>query len=141
MELAIAATVLSGVAQMAGASQQSAAYKAEKAQYQEEAATARVAAKQDEAQRRTELNRTLSVQQAIRAGRGVDIYSGSGANITRQTKEAAETDILTSKINFGTAAQRYDLGATAAGKKAKGAMIGGAAGLLSSAGTAAYMGK
>lgn len=112
-------------------------------QYQEEADIARAAAVQDEANRRRALAATLATQEAIRAGRGVELYGGTGDAIRDTTTADFEADILTSRANILRKGSRYDLAASEAnlyGSSARTASYFKAgAGLLSAAGTGARL--
>ena len=106
------------------------AYQAEAAQYEEQAETARVAAIQDEAARRRELAKILATQQAVRAGSGQDVFSGTGAALRKSTIDAAERDILTAQVNYLSRQRSFGLGADQARASGTGALIGGFAGAV-----------
>lgn len=123
MEAALlAATAAMSVAQGIQANK---AYQAEAAQYEEQADNARVAAIQDEAARRRELASILATQQAVRAGTGQDVFSGTGDNLRKSTIAAAERDILTAQVNYLSRQRSFGLGADQARASGTGALIGG----------------
>lgn len=107
----------------AQASKRAAAIEAQ--QYREEAENARVAAEQEEAQRRKELARILATQEAIRAGRGVEFFSGTGLAIRESTVREAETDINTARLNALNRIRRFNLGAAVSEAKGQSALLGG----------------
>lgn len=135
--LSVVGTVVSIASKIAGAAQQADAAAAERAQFEAQQKQAEIAALQDEAQRRQELTRVLASQDAIRAGRGLDLYSPTGLAIRTDTINQAETDIATSRLNYLTKARYYGLGAEAASTREDNALIGGfssaAGGVLSAA--------
>lgn len=97
----------------------------ERQQYDEERQNAELAARQDENARRQELERVLSTQEAIRAGRGVELFSATGLNIRANTIKTAEEDIATSRYNFARQARRFGLGSDAASARGTGSVLGG----------------
>ena len=131
------ASVVSAGAGLAGGLQGRAAANVERQQIEEQAKLGALQAKQAEEERRNELARTLATQDAIRAGRGVDLFSATGATIRSQTMADAEADIENIRINQGSAAARYGLAGQAASARGTGALVGGigaaAGGLLSGA--------
>lgn len=94
-------------------------------QFEEEAENARVAGVQDETQRRRELQRVLGTQQAIRAGRGLDLFSGSSKALRKDTIDNAERDIRTSQINYLSQQRKFGLGAAQSRANGRGALISG----------------
>lgn len=102
---------------LAGAAQQRKATAAAERQYAIEAATAREAAAQEEASRRDELRRVLATQQAIRAGRGLDIGDPTGRAFALEAEEDAELDI--SNIRSNATRQQAALSAQAADSAAR----------------------
>jgi len=102
------------------------------AQYEEEAANARTAAAQDELQRRRQLNTVLASQRAIFASRGIELFGGSQQAIQEGTKQQAEEDISTSKINILSRARRYGLAGAQAAVQGTGAFLGGVGGAAKS---------
>lgn len=100
-----------------------AAYEQQQLKAQEE--TYRIAAAQDETQRRDELNSSLETIQAIRAGRGVGAGSPTENAILTSATDDAESDILTSRLNYLTKADSSRTSAEMAGKKAKTSLLAG----------------
>jgi hypothetical protein len=131
------ASVASAGAGLVGGLQGRAAANVERQQIEESARLASLQAKQAEEERRKELTRTLATQDAIRGGRGVDLFSPTGNTIRDQTFADAEADIENIRINQGSAAARYGLAGQAASARGTGALVGGigaaAGGLLSGA--------
>jgi len=123
--LTAVAAVVSAGAGIAGGIAQNNARKAEAAQYEEQRENARVAALQDEVQRREQLQRVLGTQQAIRAGRGMDLYSGSAKALTKETRRQAERDILTAQVNYLSQQRKFGLGASSARAAGTGALVSG----------------
>ena len=121
--------VLSGfgaLSALSGGARGQAAAEFEAAQFREEQENARVAAMQEEVQRRRQLQRTLSSINAIRAGRGVEMFDGgSGEAIRRQVISEGEEDINTMKINYLNRARRFGLAAEESTLKGQSAMLGG----------------
>ena len=134
--IALALSGVQAAASISGAQASKRAAEIEAQQYREEAENARVAAEQEEAQRRKELVRTLAAQEAIRAGRGVELFSGTGLAIRDSTIHEAETDINTARLNALNRIRRFNLGASVSEAKGQSALLGGigaAAGTLSRA--------
>lgn len=103
------------------------------AQLEEERKNAATQAVVDEQQRRRELSSVLATQQAVRAGRGLDLYSETFVNIQDQTRNDAADDIDTIQLNALNRQRRLGLGiqqAEAQGRSALWGGIGGAAGGL-----------
>ena len=111
---------------IAGGRQGQASAEFEAAQFREEQENARVAAAQDEVQRRRQLSRTLSSINAIRAGRGVELFGGgTGDAIREQVTTEAEEDITTSRINLLNRSRRFGLSAQQAEARGTGELLGG----------------
>ena len=121
-ETAIAAAVISAAASAGGAiyagHQQAAAAKdaanAQAAQLAEEQRAARLAAEQEIAAKRRDLGRVLSSMDALRAGRGLDLNSGTGAAIRGSSIEQAEADIATIEANANNRTRRLGLASDSA---------------------------
>ena len=126
------AAVASAASSVVQGSQANAAAKLEAQQYQQNAADAKLAADQAEAQKRRALGRTLAAQDALRSGRGLDLYSPTGNAIRSDTTSQAEQDITTTRYSDLAAAQRYDLAAAQSSAKGSAAMIGGIGGAATS---------
>ena len=95
-------------------------------QFREEQENARVAAIQDEAQRRRQLLRTLSSINALRAGRGVEMFEGgTGEAIRKQVVLETEEDITTSKLNAMNRSRRFGLAAGQAEARGTAELLGG----------------
>lgn len=143
--LSIAGSIASAGAGLLGGMQGRAAANIERQQYEEQARLASLQAKQAEEERRKDLTRTLATQDALRAGRGVDLFSPTGNTIRDQTLADAESDIANIRINQGSAGARYQLAGQGATARASAALIGGigtaAGGLLSGARSAASLVK
>jgi len=109
----------SAVLSIAGGIQQSNAMKRnaafEKEQYRQQIENSKVAATQDEVQRRTELQRVLATQQALRSGSGNALFTGSGRRLASVTTENAERDIATARLNFLQQQSQFGLAASEAG--------------------------
>lgn len=101
-------------------------------QYEEEAANARAAATQDETQRLRRLRSTLATQNALRAGRGVELFAGgSGEAIRKDTIAQTEEDSQTSRLNLLSRARRFDLAAGQEDVRGRSAILGGVGGAAS----------
>lgn len=134
--VALALAGVSAAASISGAQATKRAAAIEAQQYREEAENARVAAEQEEAQRRKELARILATQEAIRAGRGVELFSGTGLAIRESAIRDAETDINTTRLNALNRIRRFNLGAAVSEARGQSALLGGigaAVGTLSKA--------
>lgn len=129
MALASAATTV------VGGVMESKAAKAEAAQHDEERRTAQVAAQEEEVQRRRMLEEALGNQNALRAARGQDMLSGTGAMLRSRELGDANADLRTIRINSGTQDRRLSLAASAARTRGTAAIVGSvgqAAGSLTS---------
>ena len=115
--IAVSAAASAGTAIYTG-QQQAAASKAnaqaQAAQYAEEQRAARLAAEQEEAAKRRTLDAVLSSQDAIRAGRGLDLGSPTGDAIRRDSIEQAEWDITTIRANANSRERRLGLASDSA---------------------------
>jgi hypothetical protein len=136
---AVAAAAVSAAASIESGRQQANAAKLEQKQYEDQADIARVQGEQQEAARRQQLADTLATQSAIRAGRGVELDSGTGT-LRESSTVAAARDIDTIKANSLNQQRSFGLNAAAAGERATGAMIAGIGGAASSllSGASAY---
>jgi hypothetical protein len=137
---AVAAAAVSAAASIESGRQQANAAKLEQKQYEDQADIARVQGEQQEAARRQQLADTLATQSAIRAGRGVELDSGTGTTLRESSTVAAARDIDTIKANSLNQQRSFGLNAAAAGERATGAMIAGIGGAASSllSGASAY---
>src|SRR3990167_10587573 len=124
-----AGDVLSGIgalSSVAGGRQGQVGADFEAMQFREEQENARVAAIQDEAQRRRQLMRTLSSINALRAGRGVEMFEGgTGDAIRKQVVLETEEDIATSKLNAMNRSRRFGLAAGQAEARGTAELLGG----------------
>jgi hypothetical protein len=107
--VAAAAAAVSAGTTIAAGSQAQGAAKIQRQQYEEEKRASQLAAAQQEADKRRELAAVLSAQDTLRAGRDLDLMSGTGDAIRRDSIEQAEGDVLTIRLNGDRAARRYDL--------------------------------
>lgn len=129
---AAAAAVQIGTSLMGG-KQGSDAAKLQAQQLEDERRNAATQAKIDEAERRKELESVLATNQAVRAGRGIELYSDTFRNMQGVTVRDAEDDISMIQLNSLNRQRRLGLGIEQANLQASGAMlsgIGGAAGGL-----------
>lgn len=94
-------------------------------QYQEQADIAKTQALEQETQREQVLMATVGTQQAIRAGRGVDLYSPTGRNITQVSQAAEQRDVQAITANEQDALAAAQLGEQASANEATGAIISG----------------
>jgi len=117
--LAAAGTaVYSGYQQAAAATD---AAEAQAAQYAEEREAARVAALQAEAAKRREMTASMSAADALRSGRGLDLMSGTGEALRRESIEAGEADITTIRANDNRTGRRLGLAADSGLRRANNA--------------------
>ena len=79
-------------------------------QLADEREAARVQAVVDEAEHRKELASVLATQRAVRAGRGVELYSETFRNLQDQTIADAESDISLGQLNALRRQRRLGLG-------------------------------
>lgn len=115
--IAVSAVAAAGTAVYSGQQQASAAKanaQAQAAQYAEEQRAARLAAEQEQAAKRRELAAALSAQDALRAARGLDLGSGTGEAIRRDSIEQAENDITTIQANANSRDRRLGLASDSA---------------------------
>ncbi len=129
--ISAAASAVSVVTSLAGGKAGQDAAKAQAAQYEEEAKNAATQAKIDEVERRKELDSLLATNRAVRAGRGIELYSDTFNNIQDVAVRDAESDIDMIQLNALNRQRRYGLGvaqAEAQGESAKLAGYGGALG-------------
>lgn len=129
---AVTSLAAAGTAVYSGYQQANAAVdaaEAQAAQYAEEREAARVAAEQATAAKRREMTAVLSASDALRAGRGLDLMSGTGEAIRRETVEAGEADITTIRANDNRTGRRLGLAADSglrrASNSAEASVIGG----------------
>ena len=114
--VAVASVAAAGTAVYSGYQQANAAVdaaEAQAAQYAEEREAARVAAMRAEAAKRRDMAAVLSTSDALRAGRGLDLGSGTGEAIRRESIEAGEADITTIRANDNRTGRRLGLAADA----------------------------
>ncbi len=128
--MAIYAAAAAAVMSIAGGIQQSKAQKRaasfEAAQYERQIENSKVAATQDEVQRRTELQRVLATQQALRTGTGNALFTGSSKRLASVTTDNAERDIATARLNFLQQESQFGLAANEArGRNTSGPIIQG----------------
>jgi hypothetical protein len=135
---AAAASIGSAGLQIAAGRQAQAGAKLQRQQYEEEKRASQLTAQQEEAAKRRDLNAALGAQDAIRAARGLDLMSETGAAIRRDSIENAEDDILTIRLNADRAGRRYDLAGQQATAQGRQAMLGS---LANAAGTLGMMGR
>lgn len=135
--IAIASTVASAGLGIVGAVRQSRAASYEREQLETEAKAIELAAQQDENARRENLRRVLASQEAIRAGAGLQLETGTSRAIANRSVDATEDDIITSRFNFMRRAQRTRAAAFGAGQRGTNALFAGGAGILSAAGRSA----
>lgn len=133
----VVASAVSTVTSIAGGIGAKAAADRDADQYREEQENARVAGLQEETERRRELQRQLASVDAIRGGRGVELYSPTADNIRSELERAASEDINTIRLNASNRARRYGAAADASKSQGTGALISGIGQGLSSAGRAA----
>lgn len=153
MEVALAAVAISAAAGAGTAiysgHQQAAAAKdaaqAQSAQLAEEQRSARLAAEQEAAAKRRDVGRVLSSMDALRAGRGLDLMSGTGDAIRRVSMEAGDADVATIEANANNRTRRLglasDAGLRRAGNQASTALVqgyGSAVGSLAGGVSSAY---
>lgn len=146
--VAVSSLAAAGTAVYSGYQQANAAVdaaEAQAAQYAEEREAARVAAMQAEAAKRRDMAAVLSSSDALRAGRGLDLGSGTGEAIRRESIEAGEADITTIRANDTRTGRRLGLAADSglrrASNQADAAVVGGygqAAGSLASGARSIY---
>lgn len=137
----VAASLIGGGVQFMGAMQARRGAAIERQQYEEQKKATELAMLQDEALRQQQLNETLATQEAIRAGRGLELHSPGFKAIQERSIRATEADIVTSRLNYLSAARRSELGMQGADVRAENALYGGIGGLLAagaSAGRQAY---
>jgi hypothetical protein len=125
---AVAASVLSAGTSVAGGFAARGAAKNEARQYEAEARFAATAAAQEEAERRRALGATLATQDAIRAGRGVDLFSPTGEVIRAETLAAGQRDIDNIQLNGMRTQDRFKLAAAGAEARGTQAFYSGLAG-------------
>lgn len=135
--ISAAASAVGMVTSLAGAKQGADAAKAQAAQYEDERRTAQTAALQEETERRRELSSVLATQQAVRAGRRLELYSATFQNMQDVTVRAAEDDIDNIRLNALNRQRRLGFGIDQADAQGRGAWASGAGGALAGLGGAA----
>jgi len=135
--LSIAATVVSAVTSIVGGISAKQAADDEAAQYREEQENARVAGLQEETERQRELQRQLASVDAIRAGRGVELYSPTSDTIRAEQEAAAEDDINTIRLNSLNRQRRYAAAADSTESAGTGKLLAGIGGGVVQGGKAA----
>jgi hypothetical protein len=139
--MAIAATALSGIAEISGGISANSQARAEAAQYDQNAKAALTAADQSESLRRQDLISTLSSIDAVRASRGLDVASPTGQVVAQNRTTRAEQGIDTENLNYRTQSQAYKTKAGIARSEGSAALLGGflkGGAKLFSAGSDAY---
>lgn len=136
--------ILSAVAGIASAGmgvvqgiQSSRAAGLERAQYEEERKIAMLAADQEENVKRKRLEATLALNEAVRAGRGLSLITGTSEALRAANIEAAEDDIATGRLNASLRASRASYGALGAAMRQAGGLFSGAGAFVSGIGSAA----
>lgn len=132
-QLAAVATIASAAFQVLGSMQQGnqgvADAKFQKQQMETAAADELLASTQEEAQRRKELNDTLSTIDAMRAASGLSLRSPTGRTIQKTNIANASNDIGIAKTNRMIRADQYQrqgaYGVSAAKAKRTSTIIGG----------------
>jgi hypothetical protein len=113
-----AAPIVSGIGQYQAA-------QGEKAQYNFNAKSEMIGADQSDAQRRSDLLDTLSLTNAIRSSRGLELGSPTGLAISQGMTKQAEAGISTARLNYLSRAQSDLYGAWGAEQKGTYALYGG----------------
>lgn len=129
--ISAAASAVQMVSSIAGGKQGSNSAALQAQQLEDERRNAATQAKIDEAERRKELASVLATNQAVRAGRGIELYSDTFNNLQDVAVRDAETDIGMIQLNSLNRQRRLGLGieqANAQGASAELAGLGGAAG-------------
>lgn len=126
--------------------QSSSAAKVERQQYEEEAATYRLAGEQEELQKRRKLESVLAMNEAIRAGRGLSLDTGTSRALRDSNIAEAEADIATGRLNTAGRVSRSTYGALGAGMRERAGLFSGFGAAVSGLGSAAtgalkYSGK
>ncbi|MCM0018904.1 MAG: hypothetical protein NBV67_02825 [Tagaea sp.] len=106
----VAAGVTSIVTGLSSAASAQEAAELQAQQLAEEREAARVQAVLDETEHRKELANVLASQRAVRAGRGVELFSETFRNIQDRTTEDAEADISVGRLNSLRRQRRLGLG-------------------------------
>ena len=99
---------------------------AQKAQFKDAAATERAAGAQAELQQRRQLQRVVAAQDALRAGRGVSLTSGTALSLYEDTLKIGGEDIAAARLNTMGQLQRYRYASSQASQRASDATVGGA---------------
>lgn len=123
--LVIAASALSAGASIYQGLAANAQAKAEAAQYDQNAKAALTAADQADAERRADLNATLSAVNALRTSRGADVASPTGMVLAEDTRARAQRAIDTSNLNYRNKAQAYKTQAGISRSQGTAALVGG----------------
>ena len=126
--IAIASAISSVVGAVGSVVQGQAAQRAaesEAAQYRDDAETARVNAVIEETDRRKELQRVLATGEAVRAGRGLDLNTGSSDALRSASEADASRDINVIRANAFGRQNRNLLAADAASSRGSAAATSG----------------
>jgi hypothetical protein len=134
-----------GVGVMQGI-QSSNAASVERTQYEEEAAMYRLAGEQEELQKRKKLESVLAMNEAIRAGHGLSLDTGTSRALRDSNIAEAEADIATGRLNTAARVSRSTYGALGAGMRERAGIFSGIGAAVSGLGSAAtgalkYSGK
>lgn len=138
--ISAAFSAVQAVSSLAAGKQGSDAAGAQAQQYEEERKNSETQAKVDEAERRKELASLQANMTAVRAGRGIELYSETFSNMQDVAVRDAEDDIDMIKLNALNRQRRYGLGVEQANAQASGAMLGGIGGAAAGAGGLAKAG-
>jgi hypothetical protein len=118
-----AAAAAAGTAYSAVAANDAA--QAQAAQQKDQALSERAAAAQQEAAQRRKLQQVIASQDALRAGRGVSLTSGTALSIYDDTLDQGKKDIAAARLNNLSQVQRYRYAANQSQQEGRDALIGG----------------
>jgi hypothetical protein len=147
MAIATTTAILIAAAVAAAAATAGAAYsavsandaaQAQAAQQKDQALSERAAAAQQEAAQRRKLQQVIASQDALRAGRGVSLTSGTALSIYDDTLDQGKKDIAAARLNNLSQVERYRYAANQSQQQGRDAQIGGGLKATSSAAGGAY---
>lgn len=121
----VGSAIISSGADILGGSAEKSAANAEALQYESNAKNAMIAADQRQGERLRDLRSTLSSIDALRAGRGLDVSSPTGAAIRDRVNDDATRAIGTDRLNALNQASANYGAATNARNQGQAAYIGG----------------
>lgn len=129
--ISLASGAISAVSAIAGAASRYSGAGLQSEQYQEQADIAKTQALEQETQRERALMAAVGSADAMRAGRGVDLYSPTGLNINRVSEQYEQSDETQIAANESSQIASAAIGEQASAGEQVGAIASGVSGVTS----------